>query len=179
MDVWKGSENVLIDGGTYKYNTTEEELNFFMGTGSHNTVILADENQMQRGGRFIWYNWTHCKSAELSESKEQITFTGEISCFDHLGKAIIHKRTVVLRDSDNAILVSDSIQNLPENVLVTQNWHRNINAGMEVIFETSDCEESKTDTSSYSRYYGVKKESEIIKLSTSKSTINTEIHINI
>jgi hypothetical protein len=178
IDVWKGSENVLIDGGTYKYNTTKEELNFFMGTGSHNTVILADENQMQRGGHFIWYHWTQSKSAELIESKEQITFSGEISCFYHLGKAIIHKRTVVLRNIDNAILVRDSIENLPKNTLVSQNWHINTEANQQVEIQTSDCEQTKTTPSHHSRYYGVKKESEIIKLSTSKSIIKTEIHIN-
>ena len=177
MDVWKGSDNLLIDGGSYKYNTTEDQLNYFMGTGSHNTVMLDEENQMQRGGRFIWYNWTQCISAVLNVSDNQSSFIGEISCFSHLEKAIRHKRKVTLRHSDNRIFIEDVIVNLPKNRKVTQSWHRNIESTHKVEIHSSDYATLNTKKSYYSRYYGLKKESEISAVSTSRSSIETEIRI--
>ena len=51
IDVWYKGENILLDGGSYKYNTSEEEVNYFMGTSSHNTVKIGDYNQMKKASR--------------------------------------------------------------------------------------------------------------------------------
>lgn len=45
----------MFDGGSYKYNTTEKLLRYFMGTESHNTIMLEGHDQMLKGDRFIWY----------------------------------------------------------------------------------------------------------------------------
>ena len=40
LDIWYKGENILLDGGSYKYNTSDEDIKYFMGTASHNTVML-------------------------------------------------------------------------------------------------------------------------------------------
>src|SRR5690606_2810610 len=35
IDIWHKGENILFDGGTYKYNTDPKLLKYFMGTKSH------------------------------------------------------------------------------------------------------------------------------------------------
>ena len=55
IDIWVDGVNYFRDSGTYKYNTTEEYLNYFNGTSSHNTVSVDNKNQMLKGKRFIWY----------------------------------------------------------------------------------------------------------------------------
>ncbi len=90
LDVWHNGENILLDAGSYKYNTDNETLKYFMGTASHNTVMLDDYDQMKKGSRFIWYNWTQCKNASLDENEKSFHFKGIISAFEHVGKEILH-----------------------------------------------------------------------------------------
>ena len=49
IDIWVDGVNYFRDSGTYKYNTTEEYLNYFNGTSSHNTVSVDNKNQMLKG----------------------------------------------------------------------------------------------------------------------------------
>ena len=48
LDLWVKGENILYDGGSYKYNTDEESLRYFFGTASHNTVMLGGYDQIGR-----------------------------------------------------------------------------------------------------------------------------------
>ena len=48
MDVWYKGENILMDGGSYKYNTDASDINYFMRQ-SHNTIMLGNNNQMLKG----------------------------------------------------------------------------------------------------------------------------------
>jgi len=94
LDLWLNGLNLLRDAGSYKYNTTPDLLQFFMGTASHNTVQLGDHDQMQKGGRFIWYHWSRAVEASVAEDDEWITFRGKAHVYRHLHPAIFHTRQV-------------------------------------------------------------------------------------
>ncbi|HEX8529504.1 MAG TPA: alginate lyase family protein [Cytophagales bacterium] len=94
LDLWLNGLNLLRDAGSYKYNTTPEALQFFMGTASHNTVQLGDHDQMQKGGRFIWYHWSGAVEASVAEDDEWITFRGKVHVYRHLHPALYHTRQV-------------------------------------------------------------------------------------
>lgn len=94
LDLWLNGINLLRDAGSYKYNTTPELLQFFMGTASHNTVQLGDHDQMQKGGRFIWYHWSQAVEASVTETDDWITFRGKVHVYGHLHLAIFHTRQV-------------------------------------------------------------------------------------
>ena len=49
LDLWVNGENILRDGGSYKYNADAESLRYFFGTASHNTIMLGDLDQMKKG----------------------------------------------------------------------------------------------------------------------------------
>ncbi len=94
LDLWLNGINLLRDAGSYKYNTSPGLLQFFTGTNSHNTVQLGDHDQMQKGGRFVWYHWSQAVSATLSEDHEWIIFEGKAHVYRHLHPAIFHTRRV-------------------------------------------------------------------------------------
>lgn len=74
MDVWHKGENILMDGGSYKYNTDASDINYFMGTQSHNTIMLDNNNQMLKGARFIWFYWSQALKASIQELDESYCF---------------------------------------------------------------------------------------------------------
>lgn len=94
LDIWVDGENILRDAGSYKYNTSEEEIRYFFGTSSHNTVMLNGFDQMLKGSRFIWFNWSQAIAATLNETADAFEFDGTIKAFEYIEKGITHHRTV-------------------------------------------------------------------------------------
>ena len=123
MDVWYKGQNVLADAGSYKYNTDKETLKYFMGTASHNTVMLNDYDQMKKGGRFIWYYWTQCKETICEENDQQYIFRGTINAFAYLKKDILHTRKVTKIKGSPVWEVEDIINHKPARLVMKQKWH--------------------------------------------------------
>ena len=123
VDIWHKGENILMDGGSYKYNTEESLRKYFNGTESHNTVMLADYDQMLKGSRFIWYHWSQAEYALISETDDYYEFEGIVSCFWYLNKKIRHKRIVRKYKNELHWLVRDSIDYKPSKLELRQLWH--------------------------------------------------------
>ena len=123
LDIWYNDENILTDAGSYKYNTDEKTLRYFMGTASHNTVMLDDHDQMKKGSRFIWYNWSQCIDTEVRETEDAFCFKGTISTFAEVGKNVLHTREIIKTKGKPYWSVKDTIINKPDSVLMKQLWH--------------------------------------------------------
>jgi hypothetical protein len=123
LDLWYKDKNLLHDGGTYKYNAALPDLKYFMGTQSHNTIMLGDHDQMEKGARFIWYNWTQCKSIVTDETEDYFMFEGTISAFRHLDPLIQHKRNLKIYKKMPRWDIADSIKNKPKDLMLKQIWH--------------------------------------------------------
>lgn len=173
LDIWYKGENILLDGGTYKYNTDDQLLKYFMGTESHNTIMLDNFDQMQKGSRFIWYDWSQCLFADVKEYGAYFEFTGEVSCFRYLAKDIQHKRVVRKIKNKPQWEITDTINNKPEEYKVNQIWHSlpqsDIQFSSKISFDKK--------TALYSSYYGQKEDIEQWVFSTGKNIINTNISI--
>jgi hypothetical protein len=124
IDIWYKGENVLRDSGTYQYNTSPEKLNYFMGTTSHNTVMVGEYSQMQKGGRFIWYYWSQKMKAGWSETEDAFIFTGAISAFRQLHQKAFHQRVIKISKREPMWLVEDNIKGL-DSFIKKQVWHPN------------------------------------------------------
>lgn len=58
VDLWTGAGlNLLRDGGTFSYNSTEEDYRYFSGSQSHNTAEFDGRDQMPRISRFLFGSW--------------------------------------------------------------------------------------------------------------------------
>jgi len=101
IDLWANGYNLLFDDGSYSYNHSVKELEGYFGsTGSHNTIMFDDEEQMPRVGRFLRSNWIRYKYFSLDEN-------GNLSSEykDHRG--CIHSRTV--NATHESVLITDNI----------------------------------------------------------------------
>lgn len=179
LDIWYKGKNILIDAGSYKYNTDEQTLRYFMGTASHNTVMLEDFDQMEKGPRFIWYNWTQCKNAVLYETREEYVWEGSISAFHHAGPDISHRRVVRKKKGEPFWRVEDYIINKPSTMKMYQLWHTTLPEAiswksMDVDGRTIQAEERR---GAYSSLYGLKEKSHEIVFTTERHGIITEISL--
>lgn len=122
VDLWYKGVNIFRDSGTYQYNTDAEKLNYFMGSRSHNVVMVEEHSQMLKGGRFIWYYWTQKKKAVWTETEGEYVFSGEIRAFTFLNKDATHKRTVVIKKDTPEWKVKDEVKGL-DGFPKKQIWH--------------------------------------------------------
>lgn len=173
LDIWDKGENLLVDGGSYRYNTSPDTVRYFMGTESHNTVMLGQHDQMRKGPRFIWLNWTAALYAEWKIEENNIAFEGTISAFKYLGK-IVHHRRVVINESANKLLVTDKLVG-KSNEVMRQLWH--------LLPDHKDCIKIETQTEgasvvqsekNYSSTYGDLEPCWQIEMATKSNCITTE-----
>lgn len=127
LDLWAGGVNLMRDAGSYKYNTSAAMLRYFMGTGSHNTLQIGGQDQMHKGGRFIWYQWSQAVAAQLTEDENSIFFEGQTHVFRHLHPRIFHTRRVRQFKNEQRWEIADRLD-LPaavaaQNRPVYQRWH--------------------------------------------------------
>lgn len=124
VDIWVKGKNILRDSGTYKYNTDVEKLKYFMGSESHNVVMVGDESQMLKGGRFIWYFWSQKLMANWEETETEYIFTGKIKAFGQLNHSATHQRIIKISKERHEWIVEDELFNL-DKYQVKQIWHPN------------------------------------------------------
>ena len=146
LDLWVNGENIMRDAGSYQYNTDERWIRYFAGTASHNTVMLGDFDQMQKGPQFLWYHWvkeaagewkmengkwkmenlTYADERSILESQKinnHWTFEGKIRAFGQVGKNIYHHRKVIKTENELNWLIEDRVENAPAHLPIHQIWH--------------------------------------------------------
>ena len=102
VDIWYNNQCIFADAGTYSYNDDDKVLNYFNGTFSHNTVLINDENQMIKGDRFIWFNWSKSKQPIISENEEGIEIQVELVYYNeysHIRRIILNINNVIIKDT--------------------------------------------------------------------------------
>lgn len=173
LDIWVGGKNLLRDSGTFLYNGIEAETLYFNSTKAHNTVQIDNFDQMKKGPRFIWFNWTKALNSRITETKEYWEFEGSIRAFGSL----IHKRKVRRNKHELVWTVEDWVDKKLENQTLNQHWHPAFSR--EIEMESQDINEKAIlPTKSMAWFapnYGIKEESEIITFSTHQNYLKTRI----
>ncbi len=77
---------------------------------------------MQKGPRFIWYNWSKATSAGQHKTENESVFDGSIHAFGYLAVNIVHQRKVSIDKSKHIWQVEDHILNYEHGPFV-QRWH--------------------------------------------------------
>lgn len=173
VDIWYKGENVLLDGGTYKYNASSDDIRYFMGTESHNTVMLGTKDQMLKGARFIWYNWTQALQVSVEENADRFIFVGSIKCFTYIKKNIVHKRQVIKWKKQSLWEIKDEIQHKPNNLSIHQLWHT-MSSDLRFFSKSGNVLER---VGYYSPYYGYKQECKQIDIQTENNKLVTQIQL--
>ncbi len=178
LDIWVEGENILRDAGSYKYNTTEDEIRYFFGTASHNTVILNGYDQMLKGSRFIWYYWSQALEAKLQDKGNTIEFSGKIKAFQHIEAGIIHYRKVTKKKNELHWEIEDRL-NHKGNYPMIQTWNPIDtffdNYTISAVNENNESIAPIIKEAFYSGYYGVKEVSKQIIFNSNGRFIKTTI----
>ncbi|RTY86073.1 alginate lyase family protein [Flavobacterium sp. RSP15] len=157
LDVWIKGNNVLRDSGTYKYNTEKKYQDYFTGSISHNTVLVANNSQMLKGNRFIWYYWSQALNASWTETENDYIFEGTISGFRFINPKCAHTRIIKINKEKQAWEVTDEVAKT-EGLIKSQIWHHDdylwqLNA----VTETNEEVTEEQKISYNSQGYGQKK----------------------
>ncbi len=99
LDIWKGDQDLLVDGGTYSYASSGWE--YFPSTAAHNSIEFDKRDQMPRISRFLFGSWL--KRDVLIED----TQNNSICCSYVDSWGCQHERSVSLKE--DIILVRDRI----------------------------------------------------------------------
>lgn len=181
IDIWHKGENRVVDSGTYKYNTEPKLVKYFSGTAGHNTVMLGDFDQMEKGERFIWLNWAKSKKIELKEYTDYWEFYGKIDAFQHAGKDIFHERKI--RKYKNRLFweIEDTIIH-DTDFPMRQLWHIIPSVSKSISIKNSDKQGANIpylmSEGFYSSEYGLKQTIDMFVFETKNSFLKTTLEIN-
>lgn len=173
LDVWYKGKNVLMDGGSYMYNTDEVTVRYFSGTESHNTIMLGDYDQMQKGMRFIWLYPPTLRNASMVEENDAYVFKGCVNAYKQIGEGIIVQRVVEKKKGTAEWTITDTIEGAPANIIKRQLWHTD----SEVDFSSDVLRVEREGWTS--DYYGVKRPVPQIEFQTNGIKIITTIKIKV
>ena len=181
LDVWYKGQNILMDGGSYMYNTDDKTVRYFAGTEAHNTLMLSDYDQMQKGMRFIWFYPPTLLKAEMYEEDDVYVFKGKVNAFKQIGDGITIQRIIKKKKSEPEWVITDAIEGAPTDVIKRQLWHTEDNfktqdSSFKLNFE-SDGERGVKDGWT-SDYYGVKRPVSQVEFRTKENKIITTIKID-
>lgn len=173
LDVWYKGKNVLMDGGSYMYNADEQTVRYFAGTASHNTIMIGDYDQMQKGMRFIWFYPPTLVSSNLYEKEEEYIFEGEIIAFKQIAEGIIVQRVIKKKQGIPEWTVIDTVKGVPSSMIIRQLWHTDYVTSFKSNGERRDSGGWTSD------YYGVKRSNKQIEFRTKENRIITTFLINL
>ncbi|NAR53165.1 weeF [Acinetobacter haemolyticus] len=169
VDVWYGGRNILRDGGTYSYNSTVEDLNYFSGVESHNTVQFDSHQQMPRLSRFLFGAWLKPTILEYTESEFECGYEDYWKC-SHNRKISVTDKWIKVVDNiagfkQEAVLrwrLQPGEWKLENNILSNGQLKIEIQADQPVTILLTEGEES--------RYYYQKTKLPVLEVITAHAT---------
>lgn len=107
-DIWWNGLNVLVDGGSYRYNGDDRWHEHFMRTSGHNTVKVDGRDQMLHYRRFKVLYWTRAELLTSRDEPEFTLFEGQHYGFKRHEGHCVHQRSLV-HVKDGLWIVVDTI----------------------------------------------------------------------
>ncbi len=104
LDLWVNGNNLLRDGGSFSYNSSEGESEYFSGGAAHNTVQFDGRDQMPLISRFLFAAWLKARDVETAEAGSGY-IRASAGYVDDFGA--MHHRTVTL--GPDALSCTDKI----------------------------------------------------------------------
>lgn len=119
VDIWHKGINIAFDPGTYSYNSPEPWRNSLVDTKVHNTVMVDEKNQMERGSRFLWYDWL--KSKVVKKQEGEVTWLElQHSAYNKLPSPVQHRRALI-HIADSYICIDHLKSDTKHNYQLTWN----------------------------------------------------------
>lgn len=174
LDVWWNGQNILRDGGTYSYNSTLDDLDYFSGVASHNTVQFDGHQQMPRLSRFLFGAWLKPSQLNYQLNRFDCSYQDQWGCN--------HKREIVL--TNQQIQVIDEISGFKEYAILRWRlqpdpWHLqdNVlsNGNIKIIIYSESTLTLQLVQGEESRYYYQKNLLPVLEVKTTQPTSITTV----
>ena len=116
LDLWWRGCNIACDAGTYLYSSEPPWANALAVTDVHNTVTVDGQDQMIRGGRFLWLNWAQgtVRSQAHSACGRVRYWEGEHDGYKRMKASATHRRGVVCLGHDYWLIL-DMLQSVSKH----------------------------------------------------------------
>ena len=108
LDVWWRGRNVLVDAGSYQYNAAPKWHEHFMGTASHNTVVVDGRDQMTHHRQFKVLYWTKARLTRFADEGGWAICGGEHYGYRRHDGRCVHRREVLFV-KDDLWIVADHV----------------------------------------------------------------------
>lgn len=95
LDVFWRGRNVLVDAGTYRYAGAPELHAHFLGTSSHNTVMVGGEEQMLHHRRFKTLYPARAEIVARRSGEGWALVAGEHHGYQRVFEEVVHRRAVL------------------------------------------------------------------------------------
>lgn len=180
LDLWYQGHNLIRDAGAYKYNAPEEDIRYFMGSRSHNVVMIDGQDQMLKGPRFVWLHWSQAISLFAREETDHWKITGEVMAFRQLGRNVVHRREVLKTKDKPYWEIHDRITGL-KGERVELLWHPSAFCLEHFSITVTDLDENPVEPTTemgwYSSLYGTKEEAPFLVFATHSARLKTIIQL--
>jgi len=178
---YKG-KNIITDSGTYTYNKSWEERNYFRSSKAHNVLTINNQNQAMIKSWFSWENKPRVKSI-INIHNNKI----ELGCYHNGYKGFNIKRNIITNRDLNNILIKDTVIRSQEiqneeifDIKIYYHFSRGLNISLENNIVNIDNEillkvsssfdfNVQIDKSLYSPNYGEKYENSLLSISSNHS----------
>jgi hypothetical protein len=111
LDLWWRGQNVLADAGSYLYNGPAEWHSHFLGTASHNTILVDGQDQMLHRRRFKLLYWTRALRIRFGDEGPWAVVSGEHHGYQRHPGQCRHRRSVLFVKDDLWVVV-DQVRGL-------------------------------------------------------------------
>lgn len=133
VDVWYHGQNVLMDAGSYSYNSDLSD--YFNSSRAHNTMQFGNDEPMPKISRFLNGKWVKVESDKnVVEEKDKISWAGEYK--DYNGNR--HKRSVILKKEELVLEIIDQYASKVDGVLKKLRFHMPADAGALISLSCKD-----------------------------------------
>ncbi len=113
VDFWINGKNILVDAGSYSYNSIPDLSGYFNGTASHNTIQFDDRDQMPRLSRFLFGNWLKTKQVSPILANDSLMSTS--ACYQDY-KGAEHFRQVDLKEHN--LKIFDKVNGFKKKAII-------------------------------------------------------------
>ncbi|MBK6846052.1 MAG: alginate lyase family protein [Proteobacteria bacterium] len=107
LDLWWRGHNVLVDGGSYLYNGPVQWHRHFVGSASHNTVVVDGRDQMVHHRRFKLLYPAKARLLRWRDHGSYALMAGEHEGYTRYAGACVHRRCVLWLKGQGWIVVDE------------------------------------------------------------------------
>jgi Heparinase II/III-like protein/Heparinase II/III N-terminus len=97
---------LLVDSGTYVYNSAPEWRNYFRSTRAHNAVVIDGHDQAEAGGTFRWKTRLSTRMRSDPSLPEEYV-EAEHDGYQRLPQGVIHRRRLLHIPGEYWVIVDD------------------------------------------------------------------------